>query len=96
MVDPSPWPIPGAAAAFFMAVGAIMWMKHISFGNVRPGGYVFGAALLGLLYVLFSWWSDVIEEAVHGGFHTRVVQISHRYGMILFIMSEVMFFVAWF
>ena len=96
LVDPSPWPILGAAAAFFMAVGAIMWMKHISFGSVRPGGYVFGAALLGLLYVLFSWWSDVIEEAVHGGFHTRVVQISHRYGMILFIMSEVMFFVAWF
>src|SRR4029453_1161935 len=35
-------------------------------------------------------------EATHQGFHTRVVQISHRYGMILFIASEVMFFVAWF
>ena len=32
----------------------------------------------------------------HEGYHTRVVQISHRYGMILFIASEVMFFVAWF
>jgi cytochrome c oxidase subunit 3 len=96
LVDPSPWPILGAIAAFVLAVGAIMWMKHISFGGARPGGYVFGAGVLGLLYVLFSWWSDVIDEAEHGGFHTRVVQIGHRYGMILFITSEVMFFAAWF
>ena len=38
----------------------------------------------------------MIHEAEHDGYHTRVVQISHRYGMILFIASEVMFFVAWF
>jgi cytochrome c oxidase subunit 3 len=43
-----------------------------------------------------AWWSDVVKEAEHEGYHTRVVQISHRYGMILFIASEVMFFVAWF
>ena len=42
------------------------------------------------------WWADVIREAEREGHHTRVVQISHRYGMILFIASEVMFFVAWF
>ena len=35
-------------------------------------------------------------KPTHEGHHTRVVQISHRYGMILFIASEVMFFVAWF
>ena len=38
----------------------------------------------------------MIREAQYKGDHTRVVQISHRYGMILFIASEVMFFVAWF
>ena len=43
-----------------------------------------------------SWWMDVIREATYKGDHTRVVQLSHRYGMILFIASEVMFFVAWF
>ena len=96
LVDPSPWPIVGAVAAFVLAAGAILWMKHISFGGIKPGSYVFGAGLLGILYVMFSWWSDVIKEAEYGGFHTRVVQISHRYGMILFIASEVMFFVAWF
>jgi cytochrome c oxidase subunit 3 len=57
---------------------------------------VFGAGALGVLYTMLGWWRDVVREAEKGGYHTRVVQISHRYGMILFIASEVMFFVAWF
>ena len=57
---------------------------------------VFAAGAIGVLYTMFGWWRDVIKEAEHKGDHTRVVQISHRYGMILFIASEVMFFVAWF
>jgi len=96
LVDPSPWPIIGAIAAFVMAVGAIMWMKKLAPFGFAAGGFVFGAGLLGVLAVMVLWWRDVIEESVHGGFHTKVVQISHRYGMILFIASEVMFFVAWF
>ncbi|WP_036258367.1 cytochrome c oxidase subunit 3 [Methylocapsa aurea] len=96
LVDPSHWPILGALAAFVLAVGAILWMKHLSLAGVIPGSLVFGAGLIGLLFVMGSWWADVINEAEYGGYHTRVVQISHRYGMILFIASEVMFFVAWF
>ena len=52
--------------------------------------------MLGVLYTMLSWWTDVVREATHEGHHTRVVQIHHRYGMIMFIASEVMFFVAWF
>src|SRR3989304_6108807 len=55
-----------------------------------------GAGVIGVLYTFIAWGRDVIREAEHEGYHTRVVQISHRYGMILFIASEVMFFVAWF
>jgi cytochrome c oxidase subunit 3 len=54
-----------------------------------------GIGLFGILYTMFGWWSDVIAES-HGGDHTPVVSIGLRYGMILFIASEVMFFVAWF
>ena len=57
---------------------------------------MFGVGTIGVLYTMASWWGDVIREAQYKGDHTRVVQISHRYGMILFIASEVMFFVAWF
>ncbi|MGA3302499.1 MAG: cytochrome c oxidase subunit 3 [Methylovirgula sp.] len=96
LVDPSPWPILGAIGAFTMAIGAILWMKGIPWFGVKAGSYIFGAGLLLVLYIMASWWTDVIKEAEYEGYHTRVVQISHRYGMILFIVSEVMFFVAWF
>ena len=45
---------------------------------------------------MFVWWRDVIYEAHVQKAHTPVVRIHLRYGMIMFIMSEVMFFVAWF
>jgi cytochrome c oxidase subunit 3 len=96
LVDPSPWPILGAIGAFSMALGAILWMKGIPWFGVKAGSYIFGAGLLLVLYIMAAWWTDVIKEAEYEGYHTRVVQISHRYGMILFIASEVMFFVAWF
>jgi cytochrome c oxidase subunit III len=92
LVDPSPWPIVGAVAVFIMAVGAISWMHHL----YAAAPIVFGVGVLGVLYTMASWWIDVINEATYKGDHTRVVQLSHRYGMILFIASEVMFFVAWF
>ena len=92
LVDPSPWPIVGAISAFIMAVGAIGWMHHM----YSAAWLVFGVGTVGVLYTMASWWGDVIKEAQYKGDHTRVVQISHRYGMILFIAPEVVFFVAWF
>lgn len=96
LVEPSPWPLVGSIAAFVMAVGAVMFMKGLAVGGLKAGPYVFGAGLIGVLYVMIAWWTDVVREAQYEGYHTRVVQLSHRYGMILFIASEVMFFVAWF
>ncbi|MFZ5608298.1 MAG: cytochrome c oxidase subunit 3 [Pseudomonadota bacterium] len=58
-------------------------------------GWIFVVGLLGIFYTMFAWWADVVKEA-NGGDHTAVVQLGLRYGMILFIASEVMFFVAWF
>src|SRR5947199_8420581 len=58
--------------------------------------YIFGVGVIGVIYTMIGWWTDVAREATYEGYHTRVVQISYRYGMILFIASEVMFFVAWF
>ena len=51
--------------------------------------------LLVVLYTMYAWWADTIKEA-HAGDHTQVVSLHLRYGMIMFIASEVMFFVAWF
>jgi cytochrome c oxidase subunit III len=95
LVNPSPWPIVGASFAFLTALGLIMSMKGLALGGVKLGPALLVVGVAGLLYVMASWWRDVVYEAEHGD-HTRVVQLSHRYGMILFIASEVMFFVAWF
>ena len=88
LVAPSPWPAIGAVSAFIAAVGAVTWMH---------GGtsIVLGIGLALVLYTMFMWWRDVIAEA-HAGDHTAVVGIHLRYGMLMFIASEVMFFVAWF
>jgi len=59
------------------------------------GGLVASLGWIGILYTFFAWWSDVVKEA-QGGDHTPVVQLHLRYGMILFIASEIMFFVGWF
>jgi len=92
LVDPSPWPLVGSISALILAIGAIGWM-HKSYAAAP---LVFAAGVIGVLYTMIGWWRDVINEAEHKGNHTRVVQLHHRYGMILFIASEVMFFVAWF
>jgi cytochrome c oxidase subunit 3 len=92
LVDPSPWPAVGSISTFILAVGLISWMHHL----YAAAPLVFGIGVIGVLYTMLSWWRDVVREAQYDGFHTRVVQLSHRYGMILFIASEVMFFVAWF
>jgi cytochrome c oxidase subunit 3 len=99
LVDPSPWPIVGALSALVMAVGAVMWLashKGQSIGGFDYGGPVFFLGLAGVIGIMYVWWSDVIREASVLGYHTPVVRLHHRYGMILFIFSEVMFFVAWF
>ena len=44
---------------------------------------------------MYGWWSDVVTES-HIGDHTPVVKIALKYGVIMFIVSEVMFFSAWF
>ncbi|WP_419816756.1 cytochrome c oxidase subunit 3 [Glacieibacterium sp.] len=90
IVDPSPWPLFGSFSALAMAAGAIGWMHKVAWGP-----WVFAIGTLAVLFTFYSWWANVIHEA-NTGDHTPVVQLHHRYGMILFIASEVMFFVAWF
>jgi cytochrome c oxidase subunit III len=89
LVNPSPWPAVGALSAFVAAIGAIMWFHDILPPWLMLVGFV------GIIYTMYAWWSDVIREGRQGD-HTPVVMMHHRYGMILFIASEVMFFVAWF
>ena len=100
LVDPSPWPALGALGAFILAIGAALGMhpdmlgkgveafvKSVKWWIVAPGFAVVFA-------VMYWWWADVIAESRK--YHTAVVQLGLRYGMILFIASEVLFFAAFF
>ncbi|MFM2128885.1 MAG: hypothetical protein RL477_431, partial [Pseudomonadota bacterium] len=89
LVDPSPWPLVGSMAALLLTGGAVYWMHG---GNP----WFMAAGFIGTLYVMIRWWMDVVREGEHEGHHNKVVQIGLRFGMALFIASEVMFFVAWF
>jgi cytochrome c oxidase subunit 3 len=89
LVDPSPWPVVGSIAAGVLTVGLVLFMH---------GGatWVWPIGLALVLVTMFFWWRDVVREGTFKGFHTPVVQIGLRYGMLLFIASEVMFFSAFF
>src|SRR5829696_3402643 len=94
LVNPSPWPLVGSISAVVLALGLIAWIKGI-FGIDKGTWWLFAAGAAGVLYTMLGWWSEVVKEANRGD-HTPVVSIGLRYGMVLFIASEVMFFVAWF
>ena len=88
IIPPSIWPFIGGLGAFVMLFGSVLWMHE-------SGPWIFLMGLIAVLYVMFAWWSDVVAES-QAGDHTPVVRIGLRYGFIMFIMSEVMFFAAWF
>lgn len=111
LVNPSPWPFIGSMASTVMMFGAVMWMKSgagepgLAFGVpdaagnypfAMKGNWLFLLGLAGVLTTMLGWWRDVVKESLRGENTSLVVRLGLRYGMILFIASEVMFFAAWF
>ena len=96
LVNPSIWPLVGAFAAGLLAISVVLYMHDFKIGDFELGlkGVFLGFAAV--LAVMFVWWKDVIFEAVAEKAHSNVTRIGFRYGMALFIASEVMFFVAFF
>jgi cytochrome c oxidase subunit III len=87
--DPSPWPIVGAVGGFLTVFGIILAAHY--------GTYVVLAlGVITVLVTMFFWWRDVLKEGAVPGAHSTIVRLSQRYGMTLFITSEVMFFVGFF
>ena len=94
ILPPSPWPLVSATATTVMMVGAVVWMKGL-FGLPAGTNWLFFAGVAGVFFSMFGWWSAVIRES-RAGDHTPVVSLGLRYGMMLFIASEVMFFAGFF
>jgi len=91
LVDPSPWPFVAAMGALALTFGGVMYMHGYDrgFETLRIG-------FLLILFVMFTWWRDIVREGTFEGQHTPGVVNNLKYGMLLFIASEIMFFVAFF
>lgn len=96
IVRPSAWPLVGSMAAGLLAVGAVLYMHKVELFGVPVGlkGVLLGFAAV--LLTMYLWWRDVVYEAFVERAHTVIARIGFRYGMALFIASEIMFFFAFF
>ena len=91
LVEPSPLPIFTAFSMLFLALGFVMFMHDHFVGKLL---FPFGFLLT--LACMYSWWRDVVKEGREDHAHTKVVQKGLSIGMMLFILSEIMFFAAFF
>ena len=86
----SHWPIVGAIGLFFTMIGVSSWLNGGDLGQ-----WVFYGGLAIVVYMMFGWFGNVIDES-EGGIYSTQVDKSFRMGMSWFIFSEVMFFAAFF
>ena len=92
--DQSKWPIIGAVALFLIAIGAGNYVANLDTGE-GIGGWVLLAGIALIIYMVFGWFSNVIDESMDGKYSAQMDN-SFRQGMSWFIFSEVMFFAAFF
>nr|QUI77263.1 cytochrome c oxidase subunit III [Mitjaevia shibingensis] len=89
LVDKSPWPITGSIGLLTTMLGMIMWFHKINMN-------LFMLGILIIILTKIQWWRDVTRESTFQGLHTFKVSLSMKLGMILFILSEVLFFSSFF
>lgn len=91
LVNPSPWPALAAFSLLGLTFGGVMFMHGKQGGNI-----ILLVSLAMVLYTMFVWWRDIIKESIEDRAHTKEVRHGLRIGMALFILSEVVFFAAFF
>ena len=96
IVRPSIWPLVSAFAGLLFALGIVFYAHDVKIGSFEFGLKGIFLGVFSVMAVMFFWWKDIVHEAFTEKVHTPIVKIGMRYGMALFIASEVMFFVAFF
>lgn len=89
LVNVSPWPLTGALAALFITLGIIEWFHCQRMFLINIG-------LISIILTIIQWWRDIIRERTFQGRHSFKVSLGIRWGIILFITSEVFFFISFF
>ena len=83
------WPIFVGFSLLSVTGSAVLWFHY------KVGVTYFIFTLFFLVVLAFVWWKDVVRERLIG-FHTSKLELSFRFGIMLFILSEVFFFVSFF
>lgn len=89
LVDYSPWPLTSAIGIITLVSGIIKWFHNYNF-NLLILGYII------VILSIYQWWRDITREGTYQGKHTILVSKGLRWGIILFIISEIFFFVSFF
>nr|YP_010026392.1 cytochrome c oxidase subunit III [Cacopsylla citrisuga]QOQ84938.1 cytochrome c oxidase subunit III [Cacopsylla citrisuga] len=89
LVDPSPWPLIISFVILNYTITTLMFFNTKFY-------FPMTSTLLIILWIMFIWWRDIQRESTYQGNHTSSVVTSMKYGMILFITSEILFFVSFF
>nr|YP_009058596.1 cytochrome c oxidase subunit III [Euploea midamus]AIM46764.1 cytochrome c oxidase subunit III [Euploea midamus] len=89
LVDYSPWPLTGAIGVMTLVTGLTKWFHNFNL-NLLILGYMI------VLLTMYQWWRDICREGTYQGKHTLLVFNGFRWGMILFIISEIFFFISFF
>lgn len=84
----SPWPILTSFSVLSFVLSTILYLH---FPNEK-GLIKMIIAFILIIFCIFRWFSDIITESTFEGNHTIAVQKGLRQGMLLFIVSEIMFF----
>nr|UPU95828.1 cytochrome c oxidase subunit III [Monochroa sp.] len=89
LVDYSPWPLTGAIGVLSLVTGMVKWFHNFNM-NLLILGYII------TILTMYQWWRDICREGTFQGKHTILVHKGLRWGMILFIISEIFFFLSFF
>lgn len=88
LVSISPWPIIISFSLFNNLISIIIWFHKIN--------YLILISIPCTFLCIYQWWRDVIRESTFQGSHTLLVFKGLRIGIILFIISEIFFFISFF
>jgi cytochrome c oxidase subunit 3 len=89
LVEPSPWPITASVALLTTTLAGVLKFQGLASTNLWLG-------LLGILLTMALWFRDMTLEGTFMGYHTKAVQRGLTVGFLLFVVSEVFFFISWF
>nr|BAJ24457.1 cytochrome c oxidase subunit III [Pulchriphyllium giganteum] len=89
MVEKSPWPLLMAMSIMMMMTGTVSLFQQNSKMTMTMG-------ITMTIMIMIQWWRDVIRESTYQGNHIKTVTEGMKLGMIMFIISEVLFFMSMF